>query len=541
MTNSTTADILLVNGRVFGSENARDTAVAIADGRIATVGGDDIAAEWRVPRTELIDARGATVMPGFNDAHMHLRHGALGLDQLDLFGMTDLAQVQEAIRHYATGRPDDEWIVGRGWLYTAFPGGMPTRQQLDAAVPDRPAYFGCFDGHSGWANSLALERAGIDARTHDPPHGHIVRDSAGNPTGALKEDATALINSELPEPDDEYLFDLTARAMDELSRAGITACQDAWASPDDLAFLARLRGRLDFPVQLRVALELTPDGAGDRLPTTLDEFATAAEVAADPYLRAGIVKSFIDGVVEARTAYMLEPYPGTASRGDPRWTDAELREVVAELHRRGWQVELHAIGTAGVRQALDAYEELGLGAAAERRHRIEHIETIDPADLPRFAQLGVVASIQPLHAIPDAEQADTWSSMLDPAIAATGWRTRSLLESGAAVCFGTDWPVVPHDPFASLHAAVTRRPPAGTPADGFVPAERVSLETALTAYTWGSAYAEHAEGERGSLRPGMAADLIVLDRDLLAEGESGILGTNVRLTVSGGRIIHRLD
>jgi predicted amidohydrolase YtcJ len=480
-------------------------------------------------------------MPGFNDAHMHLRHGALGLDQLDLFGLTELTDIQAAIRRYAAEKPDDEWIVGRGWLYTAFPGGMPTREQLDAAVPDRPAYFGCFDGHSGWANSLALARSGIDEHTPDPLNGEIVRDALGRPTGALKEAATELVNASLPEPDEEHLLRLASRALDELAQAGITACQDAWATPADMELIARLRSRQEFPLRLRVALELTPEAARADLAGVLDEFAAAGELAADPFFRSGIVKSFVDGVVEARTAYMLEPYPGTTSRGDPRWGDEELRAVVAELHRRGWQVELHAIGTAGVRQGLDAYEALGLGVAAERRHRIEHIETIHPADLPRFAQLGVVASIQPLHAIPDVEQSDTWSSMLDPTIAASGWRTRSLLEAGAVVCFGTDWPVVPYEPFASVYAAVSRRSPAGTPEVGFMPAEAVSLEQALTAYTWGSAYAEHAEGERGRLAEGMAADLIVLDRDLLSAGESAIIGTRVRLTVSGGRVVHRLD
>jgi predicted amidohydrolase YtcJ len=531
------ADIVLVNGRVFGSD-AR--ALGIVGDQIAAIGSDEEARQWRGARTEVIDARAGLVMPGFNDAHMHLRHGALGLDQLDLFGMTDLPAIQHAIRAYAAERADDEWVVGRGWMYTAFPGGLPTREQLDAVIPDRPAYFGCFDGHSGWANSRALAIAGIDERTPDPLNGEIVRDADGRPTGALKESATELVNARLPEPGEDYLLAASARALDELARAGITAAQDAWASPADFELLARLRERQDFPVRLRVALELTPEAARAGLADTLDEFAEAARLAVDPFFRSGIVKSFVDGVVEARTAYMLEPYPGTDSRGDPRWGDEELRSVVAELHAAGWQVELHAIGTAGVRQALDAYEALGPDAARARRHRIEHIETIDPTDLPRFDGLGVVASIQPAHAIPDGEQSDTWSSMLDPRIAASGWRTRSLLESGAVVAFGTDWPVVPFDPFASLHAAVNRRSPTGTPKEGFMPAEAITVEQALMAYTQGSAYAEHADDVRGSLGPGMLADLAVLDRDVLSEGPDAILGTQVVLTVAGGRITHRL-
>lgn len=479
-------------------------------------------------------------MPGFNDAHMHLRDGALSLERLDLFGLTGLDDVLRAIADYASRHVGDAWLTGSGWLYAAFPGGLPTRQQLDSIVPDRPVYLVCFDGHTGWANTRALQLAGIDERTPDPLNGEIVRDATGQPTGALKERASELVARHVPEPDEETMLGLLARALDELARKGITAAQDAWATPADLALFNRLRGRTELPVRLRVALELKPEQARAGLAATLDEFeAAAAALEGDELLRGGIIKSFVDGVVEARTAYMLEPYPGTDSCGDPRWTDDELRATVGVLHRRGWQVELHAIGTAAVRQALGAYAALGRGAA-ERRHRIEHIETIDPADLPRFAELGVVASIQPLHAIPDSSQADTWSGMLDPGVAVTGWRTRSLLESGAVVAIGTDWPVVPFDPLLSIHAAVTRRAAAGGGA-AFAPAEAVSMERALTAYTWGSAYAEHAEEVRGSLAAGRAADLIVLDRDLLDAGSDAlaILGTEVRLTLVGGRTVHR--
>ena len=243
-------------------------------------------------------------------------------------------------------------------------------------------------------------------------------------------------------------------------------------------------------------------------------------------------------MVEARTAYLLEPYPGTDGRGDPRWEDDELRDAVAVAHGRGWQVELHAIGDAAVRQALDAYEALGPGQAAARRHRVEHIETLDPADLPRFAALGVVASMQPMHAVPEASQVDIWTDNLRPAVAASGWRLRSLLDSGAALAFGSDWPVVPIDPMLEIHAAVHRRTPDGEPEGGWLPAEGISIADALAAATWGSAYAEHAEAERGHLSTGAHADLIVLDRDLLAEDAAAIAGTQVRLTIVDGKIVH---
>lgn len=241
----------------------------------------------------------------------------------------------------------------------------------------------------------------------------------------------------------------------------------------------------------------------------------------------------------ARTASILAPYRGTQSLGEPRWTDDELREAVGLAHRRGWQVELHAIGTAAVRQALDAYAALGSGEAAARRHRVEHIETLDPGDLPRFAQLGAIASMQPFHATPDAGQIAIWSGNLAPGVGGSGWRLASILGSGAHLAFGSDWPVVPFDPFLEVHAAVNRRTTDGQPPGGFLAGEALTLPQALAAATWGSAHAEHADAERGSLAVGRLADLIVLDRDLLAEGPSAILGTRPVLTVVGGRVVHR--
>ena len=537
------AELIVHNGRVFrsgrpGSQmDASATAVAIGAGRIVAVGDERQAREWAGPTTTLFDAGGGLVMPGFDDAHMHLRDGAISLERLDLFGMTTLDVVQAAIADYAAERPAQPWIAGRGWLYAAFPGGMPTREQLDAVVPDRPAYFECFDGHSGWANSRALDAAGISSETPDPPDGRIVRDAAGRATGALKERAIELVDRMLPVPREAEMPDLLERALRRAAELGITAVQDAWGRPEDLRLLRRLASDGRLPLRVRLALDMPP--AGDGFVERLDEFeALRAEVPDTARLRTGILKSFLDGVVEARTAYLLEPYPGTDARGDPRWDDGALRQAVAIAHARGWQVELHAIGDAAVRQAIDAYEALGPGEAASRRHRVEHIETLHPADLSRFAGLGVVASMQPMHALPEASQVDVWRDNLHPSVAASGWRLRSLLDSGAVLAFGSDWPVVPIDPLLEIHAAVRRQTPSGEPAGGWLPAEAVSIADALAAATWGSAYAEHAEAERGHLTPGALADLIVLDRDLLHEDGGAIAGSQVILTVVDGEVVH---
>ena len=543
------ANLIVVNGRVFASGppsagsdgRSTTTAIAVRADRIIQVGSDEAALVHRGPATEVVDARGATVMPAFDDAHTHLRSGSIALDQLDLFGLGSLDEIQAAVRRYADENPDRHWIVGRGWLYASIPGGSPTREQLDAVVPDRPAYLECFDGHTGWANTAALDTAGIDDATANPRDGRIVRDAAGAATGLLLEGAMQLVESLLPEPGDDELVSLVRRGLRANAAGGIGACQDAWARPEDLALFHRLHD-LDgwLPLRVRLAMELMPGLGLDRWGEDLDRFEAAVrEHEIDGWLRGGILKSFMDGVVETHTASMLEPYPGTDTRGDPRWADRDLRDAIALAHRRGWQVKLHAIGTAAVRQALDAYEALGDGEARGRRHRVEHIETLDPADLRRFAELGVVASFQPLHAVPDAGGVGMWSRQLGAELAGSGWRLRSLVASGASVAIGSDWPVVPFDPFLEIHAAVNRRTTDGQPLEGFFPAEALSLPQALAAATWGSAYAEHAEKERGSLAPGKLADLIVLDRDLLAEGASAILGTRPVLTVVGGRVVHR--
>jgi hypothetical protein len=545
------ADLIVSNGRVFTSSrpavvadadaDASSTAIAVRGDRIIEIGNDEAVLAHRGHGTEVIDARGATVMPAFNDAHTHLRSGSIALDQLDLFGLGSLDSIQAAVRRYANANPDRDWIMGRGWLYASIPGGSPTRAQLDAVVPDRPAYLECFDGHTGWANTAALEAAGIADATTDPRDGRIVRDGSGAATGLLLEDAMQLVESSLPEPDDDELLSLVRRGLQANAAAGIGSCQDAWARPEDLALFRRLAD-LDggLPLRIRMAMELLPGLGLDGWTADLDRFEAAVrEHEIDGWLRGGILKSFMDGVVETHTASMLEPYPGTDTRGEARWTDGDLRDAIALAHRCGWQVKLHAIGTAAVRQALDAYEALGEGEARARRHRVEHIETLDPADLPRFAELGVVASFQPLHAVPDAGGVGMWSQQLGPELAGSGWRLRSLMSSGARVAIGSDWPVVPLDPFLEIHAAVNRRTTDGQPREGFFPAEALTLPQTLAAATRGSAFAEHAETERGSLEIGKLADLIVLDRDLLTEGPSAILGTRPVLTVVGGRVVHR--
>jgi predicted amidohydrolase YtcJ len=545
------SELTIVNGRILGHAGA--TALHVVDGRIARVGTDaDLGHAG-----EVIDARGGLVIPGLDDAHIHLRYGARQLGDADLFGIQTAGETLAAVARHAAGHPERAWVRGRGWVYSAFEGGLPHRRLLDAVVPDRPAWLRCYDGHTGWANTAALRLAGITRDTVGPATGVVVKDADGEPTGVLKEDAQELIDGVIPVPTDAEDRASVADAITRFHRDGMTAAQDAMGDLANFAFFARLADEGALPLRLRTALDLSHGISFSEWTDRLDAY----EVASFPrrggaFFAGGILKAFADGVIEARTASMLAPYEADSSRGLPNWDPDDLKRHVAEADRRGWQIETHAIGDAGVRMVLDAYEQAArtngawpgdphrrgvIAGTHPRRHRVEHIETIDPADVARFARLGVVASMQPFHADPSPNQIDLWASNIGPERASRAWAWGTLRNAGARLAFGSDWPVVPWSPWIALHNAVNRQTAAGTPEGGWLPGERVSLEVAIEAYTAGSAYAAFEEHRHGRIAQGYDADLAVLDRDLLTEGASAIIGTTSLATLIGGRIVHRSE
>jgi len=536
-------DLIIVNGKVFTGdrdEKPSAEAVAVQGNKVLRVGSNREIQRLARAQTTVIDARGGSVLPGFNDAHVHLMRGGLALDQVSLDEVTTIEGIRQTIRAWADANPNAPWIRGRGWLYTPFGGALPTRQVLDQLVPDRPAYLVAYDGHTGWANSTALRMAGITRTTDDPVNGTIVRDASGEPTGALEEAAMGLMSRVLPAPSRDERLSAVRAAMVEANRVGITSVQNASGTVEDLELYDDLRRRGDLTVRVYESLSVDPEATTEDL-DTLDR--AREKFSDDPLLKTGAVTLVADGVVETRTAAMLEPYAGGTDRGRPRMESSDLAKLVTELDRRGWQVMTHAIGDAAVRATLDAYE---VAASANtppprgRRHRIEHLETTDSADVPRFKELDVVASLQPAHGVPPADD-DPWAANLGPERAARGWMSGSLLKAGATLAFGSDWPVVDLDPLVGIFVAVNRTSKDGDPEGGWQPEERLTLAEAIRAFTSGAAWASFDDQRKGLIGRDMLADIVILSKDLFALPPERLLEAQVVVTIMDGKVVYRRE
>jgi len=543
-------DLIVINGQVYSAD--RDElaeAVAVRGNKVIRVGSNREIQRLRRAQTIVIDAKGGAVVPGFNDAHAHLTSGGLSLDHVSLADATTLEDIKDTIRVWSEAHPERQWITGRGWYYQAFGGAMPTRQLLDLLVPDRPAYLIAYDGHTGWANTRALTAAGITRATKNPANGIIVRDArTGQPTGALKEAAMALMSKVAPQPTDEDRLAAIRAAMDEAHRLGITSVQDAGGTAADLELLDRLRKRNELTLRVYQALkaDATLSDAG------LEELdQVRVRFADDPLLKTGAVKLVADGVIESHTAAMLEPYANRPSiKGEARFTPEQLARVVGMLDSRGWQIMTHAIGDAAVRLTLDAYEAAAKTNPAPergRRHRIEHIETIDPQDIPRFGRLGVVASMQPVHATPSPAPGDVWSTNIGEERASRGWLWASIAKTRGPLAFGSDWPVMTFDPKVGLHMAVTRTTSAFARASAdrneraSSGAERLPLRQAIQAYTRDGAWASFDEQRKGTLARDMLADIVVLSDDIFTGLPARLLETEVVVTIADGKVVYRRD
>ena len=538
------ASLLVLNGRVWPGPPGR-TALAIADERILATGSNAEIRALAGPGASIVDAGSGLILPGFNDAHVHFLMGARNLQNLELAAETTVDGVLRRIAEFSRAHPDREWLLGRGWFYAVFPNGMPDRALLDQVVTERPMAIEAYDSHTTWVNTAALRRLGIGDDTPNPPRGEIQRDATGRATGILKETAMELVGPALPHRTIAQDVDSLAAAADLAFRHGLTSVQEAGGGHKQFEIYRALRASGRPMIRIRLGLRMKPGLAMADWEQRLDEYeAVSLPHRNDPWISAGIAKAFADGVIETGTAMMLAPYEGLSAsqpgaRGFPQWEPGELAAAVRVADRRGWQIQVHAIGDGAVRHALDAYEQaMAANGPRDRRHRIEHIETVDAADIPRFGSLGVVASMQPYHADPEPAQLDSYQSKIGPERASRGWPWNSIRHAGGRLAFGSDWPIVSFDPFLGLNSAVNRTTRDGRPVGGWLPNERLSLPDALAAYTSGSAWAAHEDAIKGRLEAGMLADVVVLDRDLFAVSASTIVSASVRATIVGGRLVY---
>ncbi|MBA3876910.1 MAG: amidohydrolase [Anaerolinea sp.] len=537
------ADLAFVGGSVVTMDAARRTATAVAvrDGRVVAVGMDRDVAELVGPRTRRIPLAGRTLMPAFQDAHVHPSMAGVGLIQCPLH---DVARTVDAylgvIRAYADGHPDAAWIVGDGWYMEAFPDGTPSKTDLDRAVPDRPAFFVNRDGHGAWVNSRALEVAGITRGTPDPAHGRIERDAHGEPAGTLHEGAMEAFRRLVPPPTEEDRVRGLELAQAYLHRLGVSAWQDAWVTPIDLEAYRRLaeRGRLT----ARAIACLWWDR--ERGSEQIDELVDQRAIGSIGRLRATTVKIMQDGVAENYTAAMLEPYLGhdgrrTDNRGLSFVEPEALKRHVTRLDRLGFQVHFHALGDRAVREALDAVEAARIvNGPSDGRHHLAHLQVVDPSDVARFRPLGAVANIQPLWACHDPQMVDLTLPFLAPERARLQYPFGSLHRAGALLAGGSDWTVSTPNVLAEVDVAVTRESVEDVRAEPFLPGEALAPIDAFAAFTIGSAYVNHLDDISGSIEVGKLADLVVLDRDILDRGAGRIRDGRVLLTLVEGEPVH---
>lgn len=515
-------------------------AVAVSGGRIAAVGSRDEVEGVVGPGTRVIDARDGMVLPGFQDAHIHPTHGGLERMRCDLHDLAGVDEYRRAVVEYAASHPDVPWILGGGWSLADFPNGTPHRSILDEVVPDRPAYLKNRDGHGAWVNTRALELAGVTRGTPDPPDGRIEREPAGSPFGVLHEGAMQLVSRVIPETTPREMEEALLEGQRYLHSLGITGWQDAWvAQPEFDAYVsAAASGHLTARV---VAAQWWERDRGEEQIAELVERRERGNVGR---LRATSVKIMQDGIPENFTAAMIERYLDEEGRpGDRRglsFIDPEaLKRYVELLDAERFQVHVHAIGDRAVREALDAFEHArSVNVPSDNRHHIAHLQIVNPLDVRRFAELAVTATAQPYWACLDRQMRELVIPFIGEERTTHQYPFAALVRTGARLAFGSDWPVTTANPLHEIQVAMTRVPFDERDQPAFLPDERLDLATCLQAFTLGSAYVNHLDDVTGSITPGKAADLVVLDRNLFDLEAEEVGEAKVVLTLVEGEPVY---
>lgn len=541
---NTKADVIYVHGNiytgVFGSspfhEVQRAHAMALGGDRVLAIGDEPEVVKTKDPDTRIVDLQGRFVMPGFNDSHIHLAEVGFKKLEVDLSGASSIEEFRERIRNRVQSAAPHEWILGGGWDETLWQGKEAlTRWDIDEVTTDHPVYLDRADGHVAVANTLALKMAKVTLATEDPEGGEIGRDASGEPNGILRETARDLVSGIIPSPSAEKRRQAIEAALLDLARAGITSVQDNSDAEnadkywDDFQVFEQLEREGKLTVRIS---EWLPFNA----PVEVLKARRVAPSRSDLMLRTGMLKAFLDGSLGSHTAAMLQPYADEPNNsGLPRHEQAQLNAMTKERLEAGFQLGFHAIGDKAVEMALNAFAEAEKAAGAGKndyRLRIEHVQVTNPAQVARFRELNVIASMQPSHLLTDMHWAD---QRLGPARSAHAYAWAELANHGVKLAFGSDHPFGPLSPLLGLYAATTRKSEDGKAE--FHPEQRLTIDQAIAAYTTGAAFAEFAEKEKGTLAPGMLGDFIVLDRDVTAIPPEQILKTRVLQTVVGGKTV----
>ena len=528
------ADLIITNGKVWTVDKSLPAAqaVAVLGDRILAVGSATEIEVWRGPRTQVIDAGGKLVLPGFNDAHVHFVSGGMQLDNVQLKDATSAQEFARLIGERAMVTPKGEWIQGGNWDETKWtPANIPTKQLLDALTPDNPVFVTRYDGHMGVANSVALRLAGITAQTKDPPGGTIVRDAQGNPTGALKDAAADLMYKVIPPLTHDQRVRIVKRAMGHAASLGVTSVQNMSADYEDIAVYDELLQRGELIARIYAA----------PLIGNVNDLAKIGvrHAFGGPYLRIGALKAFADGSLGSGTAYFYEPF---LNQGDNRGLLSDemhpislMRDRMMAADAAGLQLCTHAIGDQAISIILDLYVEVTKAhGEADRRFRIEHAQHMAAKDFARFAEWHVIASVEPYHAIDDGRFAE---AHIGHDRSSRTYAFRTFLDHGVRLALGTDWEVAPLDPMQTVYAAVTRATLDGKNPGGWFPEQKLTVPETIEAYTMGSAYAEFQDSVKGSITPGKLADMVVLSDDIFTIAPEKIRDVHVLKTILGGKVI----
>jgi predicted amidohydrolase YtcJ len=522
--------LAVVNARVWTGDPRRPwaDAVAVRGDLIATVGSSAEVRKLAPAEARVVDARGGMVVPGFIDSHVHFVDGGFRLASVQLRDARTPAEFTARIKAFAATVPAGTWITGGDWDHEQWGGALPGRSWIDSVTPDHPVWINRLDGHMSLANSLALKAGGVTRTTRGVDGGTIVRDADGEPTGVLKDNAMALVDSAVPPPTPEMSDRALDAAMRYVAERGVTSVHNmgSWA---DLATFERARRANRLQTRIYAAVPLA---TWERLRDTI-----AARGRGDRWLQIGALKGFADGSLGSHTAAMLQPFTDSPTDSGFFVTSPdELYRLTSGADRAGLHVMVHAIGDRAIREQLDVFARVAReNGARDRRFRIEHAQHVAPADLPRFAALQVIPSMQPYHAIDDGRWADR---VIGPERSRTTYAFRSLIHAGARPAFGSDWFVAPPTPLEGIYAAVTRRTIDDRHPGGWVPEEKITVEEALRAYTSGGAYASFEEGEKGTLERGRLADFVLIDRDITRIPPESIRDAKVTMTVIGGSVVY---